>query len=360
MQQKILSMKLLCQLLFLALIPGLVNLYAQSGNKITHEQYIQLYKDIAIAEMNRSGIPASIALAQGMLESDNGNSTLAKKANNHFGIKCHEWDGEAIYHDDDNNNECFRKYDSPQESFKDHTDFLVNGSRYVFLFYLDQTDYKGWARGLEKAGYATDRTYANDLIRIIEENELYAYDKASKKKKRRTVTEEEEIAAADTSKAVSPEPAKTGKKAVETTTPSGSQRNIFTLNRINYIIVNKGDTYLGISDEFELLPFELARYNDIERNAPLDSGQVLFVQPKRNQASVEYKFHKVAEGETMYQISQQYGIKLQKLYEKNLMMEGTEPSPGQILSLRKPKKGEVPVEKVPEEQEEGPAIEFEF
>jgi LysM repeat protein len=333
---------------------------AQSGNKITREQYIQAFKDIAVAEMNRSGIPASISLAQGMLESDNGNSTLARKANNHFGIKCHDWEGETIYHDDDDDNECFRKYDSPKDSYRDHTDFLLNGSRYVFLFYLDQTDYKGWARGLEKAGYATTRSYAKDLIRIIEENELFVYDTAPKRKKRKPVSEEEVVAISDSSKVVGGKSRQAGEKVTGEKTLSGTQHEILTLNRINYIIVNKGDTYLGISEEFKLLPFELARYNEIERNAELDSGQVLFIQPKRNKASVEYKFHKVAEGETMYQIAQKYGIKLQKLYEKNLMNEGTEPSPGDILTLRKPKKGEAPVEEVPGEKEEGPVIEFEF
>jgi LysM repeat protein len=352
-------MKFLNLFLLLVLSFGLKTI-AQPGAKITREQYIQTYKDIAVTEMNRSGIPASISLAQGMLESDNGNSTLAREANNHFGIKCHDWEGETIYHDDDDNNECFRKYKSASDSYKDHTDFLLNGSRYVFLFYLDQKDYKGWARGLAKAGYATNRTYASDLIHMIEENKLYAYDKSPKGKKRKTIFEEEALAISDSSAVVGTEQTQTGEKVTEKKILSGTQHEILILNRIHYIIVNKGDTYLGISGEFKLLPFELARYNEIERNAELDSGQVLFIQPKRNKASVEYRYHKVAEGETMYQIAQKYGIKLQKLYEKNLMAEGTEPSPGDILTLRKPKKGEAPVEKVPGEKEEGPTIEFEF
>jgi LysM repeat protein len=350
-------MKLHYLFLFLFLVTTYKSI-AQSGNRMTNEQYIQKYKDIAIAEMNRSGIPASISLAQGMLESDNGNSTLARKSNNHFGLKCHDWDGEAVYHDDDDKNECFRKYNSPEESYRDHTDFLINGSRYVFLFYLDQTDYKGWARGLEKAGYATNRTYSSDLIRIIEENKLYIYDRAPKKKKKKTVVEEEVVARSDSSKVVGKESRQAGGKVTREKTIPGTQHEILTLNRINYIIVRKGDTYLGLSEEFKLLPFELARYNEINRNEPLDSGQVLFIQPKRNKASIEYPYHKVAEGETMYQISQKYGIKLQKLYEKNLMPEGTEPSPGDILTLRKPKKGELPAEEVPGEK--GPAIEFEY
>ena len=311
--------------------------------------------------MKRSGIPASISLAQGMLESDNGNSTLARNGNNHFGIKCHdEWDGEMMYHDDDDDNECFRKYKSAEESYRDHTDFLVSGSRYDFLFYLDQTDYKGWARGLKKAGYATNRTYSNDLIRIIEENELYVYDKALKKKKKRQIAEEEQIALADTSKTGQAQTDRTGAGANGTPASGEAQHEILILNRIKYIIADKGDTYSGISEEFKLMPFELGRYNEIDRNALIDSGQVLFIQPKRNQASIDNKYHKVTEGENMYQISQKYGIKLKKLYEKNLMEMGTEPSPGDILTLRKPKKGDVPVEKIPEEKQEGPVIEFEY
>jgi len=185
-------------ILILFIMAGTYYSSAQSDKKNPREEYIREFKDIAIAEMERSGIPASISLAQGMLESDNGNSTLARKANNHFGIKCHDWSSEVIYYDDDHKNECFRKYDSAEESYTDHTDFLMNSSRYVFLFYLDQTDYKGWARGLEKAGYATDRFYANGLIRIIEEEELYEYDKPLKKRKRQEVRFEEELADTDT------------------------------------------------------------------------------------------------------------------------------------------------------------------
>jgi len=345
-------------ILILFIMAGTYYSSAQSDKKNPREEYIREFKDIAIAEMERSGIPASISLAQGMLESDNGNSTLARKANNHFGIKCHDWSSEVIYYDDDHKNECFRKYDSAEESYTDHTDFLMNSSRYVFLFYLDQTDYKGWARGLEKAGYATDRFYANGLIRIIEEEELYEYDKPLKKRKRQEVRFEEELADTDTALTTREETEQAGSKPGEAAIAEGTLRQILTHNRINYIIVHKGDTYLVLTEVFKLLPFELARYNEIERNAILDSGQVLYIQPKRNKASVEYKYHTVKEGETMYQISQLYGIKLKTLYEKNLMKEGTEPAPGDVLSLRKQKVGEVlEEEEVPEE--EGPTIEFE-
>ncbi len=306
---------------------------AQSGNKMTREEYILAYKDIAIAEMNRSGIPASITLAQGMIESDNGNSRLAVKANNHFGIKCHGWKGKKIYHDDDERNECFRKYKNAAESYTDHTDFLMNSPRYNFLFYLDQTDYKGWAKGLKKVGYATSPAYADALIRVIEENGLYKYDDPARRRRRT-----DEITQAD----------------IEDFTVEIPHRRILTRNRINYIIVQEGDTYKGLSEELDMMPFELAKYNEIERNSKLVTGQALYIQPKRNKASVEFRYHTVEEGETMYEISQMYGIKLHKLYQKNLMKEGTEPEPGDVLWLRKKK--EVEAATVPENQIE---VEFE-
>ena len=291
---------------------------AQANNKMSREEYILTYKDIAIDEMNRSGIPASVTLAQGMIESDNGNSRLAIRANNHFGIKCHGWKGKKIYHDDDEKNECFRKYKNVYESYTDHTDFLMNSPRYQFLFYLDQTDYVGWSKGLKQAGYATSPAYASALVRVIEENELYIFDKPAGRRK------PEEIALAD----------------IEDFKLEIPHRKILTRNRVNYIIVQEGDTYNELSEELDMMPFELARYNEIERNAKFTTGQVLYIQPKRNKASVEFRHHTIGEGETMYQVSQMYAIKLRKLYQKNLMKEGSEPEPGDILWLRKKKKVE--------------------
>ena len=351
-------MKSFSAFFLLALSAIVFNAHAQSDRKITREEYINTFKDIAISEMNRSGIPASISLAQGMLESDNGNSRLALKANNHFGIKCHGWTGKEIYHDDDENDECFRKYKSAKESYIDHTDFLMNGSRYVFLFYLDQTDYEGWAKGLAEAGYATNPSYAKGLIRIIEENELNEYDKPQKKSKKKEKQAKAELAAVDDTLVDTAEVTGQTEALTGTTGIVVQQRTILTNNRINYIIATKGDTYIGLSEELKLLPFELARYNEIERNAPLDSGQVLYLQPKRNKASVEFPTHTVKEGETMYQISQIYGIRLDELYLKNLMQKGTEPAVGDVLLLRKQKISEVPEEE-PAEEKETPEIEFE-
>ena len=151
-------------------------LHGQGKKSMTREDYIKTYSDLAMKEMARVGIPASITLAQGCLESGNGNSTLATRGNNHFGIKCHDWTGKKIYHDDDSRNECFRSYDSPYESYMDHSQFLTTRDRYASLFELKPHDYRGWARGLKSAGYATANNYATLLIKIIEENELYRYD----------------------------------------------------------------------------------------------------------------------------------------------------------------------------------------
>jgi len=288
---------------------------AANAQKYTREEYISAYEKWAIDEMKRSGIPASITMAQGLLESDNGNSTLATKGNNHFGIKCHGWKGKKIYHDDDARNECFRKYKSPRESYTDHTDFLMNSPRYSTLFELEHTDYKGWAKGLKRAGYATAPKYADLLIRIIDENDLQRLDKGKK---------------------ISPRPGETADLPdIDEFEISIPHRMILVRNRIEYIIVKEGDTYQSLTEELALMPFELAKYNEILRDASLGQGQELYLQPKRGKASVEFRYHTVEEGETMYRISQMYGIKLKKLYQKNLMQGGEEPEPGSQLSLRK-------------------------
>ena len=303
--------------LLLLILAGHTALDAQ---KMTREQYIQRYGKWAVDEMVRSGIPASITIAQGLLESDNGNSTLAVRANNHFGIKCHGWKGKRIYHDDDRKRECFRKYKNARESYSDHTDFIMNSPRYSFLFELDHTDYKNWAKGLKKAGYATAPRYADQLITIIEENGLSHLDEGKRIRPERP--ESYEVADIDEFEI------------------SFEQRKILVRNRIEYIIVQEGDTYESLTRELNLMPFELARYNEIERGAELNNGQELYLQPKRKKASVEFPTHTVQEGETMYRISQMYGIRLKSLSKKNLMHEGEEPEPGTVLFLRKKRKPE--------------------
>jgi LysM repeat protein len=300
-----------------------VNLKAQNYSK---DDYIEKYKKIAVDEMKRSGIPASITLAQGMLESENGNSSLAYQSNNHFGIKCHKtWKGKKVYHDDDKDHECFRKYACAEDSYRDHTDFLVNTRRYEKLFDYKSNDYKSWAKGLKKAGYATSRSYAQDLIRIIDENELYRLDQGDFT---RPVTVKNYDNMAD-----------------EDFVVDIKRRKIYERNRIKYIIIEQGDNLNKITKDMNLLSWQLKRYNEITNDEKLEPGQVLYIQPKRRNAEVGHDFHTVAEGETMYSISQLYGMKLGKLLRKNRMESGQEPVVGQKIWLRKRKPYEPPVVK---------------
>jgi len=306
-----------------------------SAGEASATAYIDRYKDLAISEMKRTGIPASITLAQGMIESNYGNSTLALKANNHFGIKCHsDWTGPTIRHHDDRRNECFRKYSRPEESFYDHSDFLTSGSRYSFLFDIPVTDYKAWARGLKRAGYATNPDYANMLIRKIEESSLYIYDRetyaSSRKNDQYRVDEEEQMNIYYEEAAV--ESLSVSNNNIPPETP-----RIMENNRIKYIIVEEGETRETLEDKFHLLRWELSRYNELNDDFIPVPGQILYLQPKRDRAEPGKETHTVNFGDTMYSISQQYGIKLEKLYELNLMDEGAEPVEGDKIWLRKRK-----------------------
>ena len=299
------------------------------------KDYIERFDDLAVSEMKRTGIPASITLAQGLLESDNGNSTLAVKANNHFGIKCHdEWKGERIYHDDDRRNECFRKYVSAWESYRDHSNFLRGSQRYAFLFDLNQTDYKGWAKGLKKAGYATNREYAELLIRIIEENNLQMYDRGFVA---RTDDPANQVVVSEEQTEPDQENYNSEVTDIDNFTIDLNDRSVAQINRIDCVIVKPGDTFIKLAEEYELMYWELFKYNELPRDAALEPGQIIFLQPKRNKAEFGQDFHTVGEGESMYSISQKYGIKLNSLYKMNLMNEGEEPALGQKLWLRKTK-----------------------
>lgn len=323
----------------LAIIIGLFSCRANkpvvsnSGVQLSNEGYINTYKDLAISEMNRTGIPASITLAQGMIESDNGHSTLAVEANNHFGIKCHnDWTGPSVRHDDDRRNECFRKYSKAEESFHDHSDFLKSASRYSFLFNIGHTDYKAWAHGLKKAGYATNPDYANMLIRTIEENSLWNLDQGYKSQPQSAkviIPEKAYVGVHDSVDKMKPVQIVSGNTLVV----SRVQR-VMENNRIQYIMVRDGDTREKLEKEFELLKWELPRYNDLENNFTPNAGQILYLQPKKDKAEAGKEYHEAVAGETMYQISQHYGIKLKSLYEMNRMLSGTEPGAGKKIWLR--------------------------
>ena len=310
-----------------------------SGEPISRQTYITTYADLAMREMARTGIPASIKLAQGCLESNNGNSRLAVRANNHFGIKCHDWEGRRIFHDDDARRECFRSYASAYESYMDHSRFLTTKSRYASLFDLNPDDYKAWAKGLKKAGYATARDYAQLLIRIIEENELHKYDQLVMEGGDWELPPPGSPAQADAG--IAPE--------------AGAGRQILLNNRIEYVVAQPGDTPESLRREMDLYRNEIYRYNEISREEEIEAGQIIYLQPKRRKAARGNEIHMVGEGETMYEISQLYGVKLKHLYRLNLMEEGEEPEAGTAIHLRKKRREPVlnlvPEENKPEKEE---------
>lgn len=280
--------------------------------KYSRKEYVERWKDEAIAQMNAKGIPASITLAQGILESGDGNSPLARYANNHFGIKCHnDWKGETFTQDDDRSNECFRKYDNAEESFRDHSIFLSTRSNYAKCFELAVTDYKGWAHALKKGGYATNPQYAYLLIQVIEENNLDEFDR------------EPTFAHKEVKPEIKPVVALTYRK---------HDVKVHD-NNIRFIIAKNGDTPYKIAKEFEMGLWQIYKYNDLNTNEKIQEGDVIYLQPKR--AKAKFEFHTVETGDTMKKISQMYGVKLSKLYKRNNIKRGEEPKKGSIIYLRK-------------------------
>lgn len=280
------------------------NLYAQQRNSL-YEEYITKYKHVAIHEMHSYKIPASITLAQGLLESGAGRSTLARLSNNHFGIKCgSDWKGKSVKYNDDAPNECFRAYKDAKESYEDHSKFLKYRSRYASLFQLKTTDYKGWAFGLKKAGYATDPQYAYRLINIIE---LYNLNKL------------------DTHK---------GSKLFETESIVNSHQP-YIANGLVYIIVKSGDTLKGIGKEFDKSTHSLLKYNDLYKEYVIKPGDIIYLKKKNNKAQKPFVAHVVKQGDSMYSISQMYGIKLKSLYKLNKMsFDDNVPAIGTVIRLR--------------------------
>lgn len=305
--------------------------YTPPTQSLSRQEYIRQFAPIAIAEMNRTGIPASIKLAQAVLESGDGNSTLARRANNHFGIKCHDWTGPRMFHDDDHRGECFRKYRTPEESFRDHSDFLTGRSRYAFLFDIETTNYKDWAAGLKKAGYATNPSYDRLLIRIIEENQLAQYDKPG-------------FAVNNNTQAPGPS---------NNTVAAADIRISDIRNHIKYIVVKEGDSFASLTSELDLMQWELPRFNETTAGRELIPGEIIYLQPKRNRAETGSEIHTVEQGETMYKISQLYGVKLDRLLRMNNMVKGEEPAAGDQIWLRA-NKPETDTEK------ETPKIEYEL
>lgn len=274
-----------------------------------YQQYFDRYKDLAIEQMIRYHIPASITLAQGVLESGAGKSELTVRGNNHFGIKCHGWTGGTIYHDDDERNECFRAYKNAYDSYEDHSKFLSTSSRYSSLFQLKQTDYKGWARGLKACGYATNPRYAIQLIDIIQLYKLYEYDTAKKYDKF---------------------------QEHETHVRHQPEHLVYEFNQNYYVIAKAGDTFRSIGKDVDVSYKKLAKYNEMDRDAQLEEGDYVWLQKKRRNAPKEYKDrpHIVQAGESMYTISQKYGIRLKYLYKMNDLAPDYQIQVGDALRVR--------------------------
>ncbi len=274
---------------------------SQAQSKDAFANYIARYGNLAVDQMKKYGIPASITLAQGLLESDAGRSTLAVKCNNHFGIKCHSgWTGRKMYHDDDARQECFRCYSDADDSYRDHSLFLVNGSRYQSLFKLSVTDYKGWAKGLKAAGYATSPTYADKLIEIIERYGLDRYDKSGGVRLK----------------------------------PGQIPHQPMLVNGQRCVRLREGETLKDIAREYGMQLSLLRRFNEAERKFVPPAGTLVYLERKKSRADREHRTYVVKKGDSLWSISQQFGVKMKPLANRNHLSQDNPLSVGMTLLLR--------------------------
>jgi len=296
----------------------------------TPAQYVEMYKDLAIKEMKRMGIPAAITLAQGILESESGNSELVKKSNNHFGIKCKSsWTGSSVFHDDDLSGECFRKYDKAEDSYRDHSNFLRGNQRYSALFKLDVTDYKGWAFGLKRAGYATNPSYPQILIKNIEQYNLQQY----------TLQGAADVPVFDAGKyeddsvaAPAPVTATVPSKEDDDNSVLDHPDMVLTINKSKCVFVKKGTSLLVIATKNNININKLLEYNELAEDGILGKNQYVYLQKKSKTGDKD--FYIVQEGETIYDIAQKNGIQLQYLLDYNKLNSGDVIAAGRKLLLR--------------------------
>lgn len=291
---------------------------AGEGGKISKSEYVDQWKDVAIQEMIEHGIPASITLSQGILESGSGNSHLALHGNNHFGIKCHEWDGKTIYLDDDKEDECFRVYNNADESFRDHSDFLVRYNRYSFLFDYEITDYKSWAKGLKEAGYATNPKYPSLLISIIEELELDQYDVLG------------------TIQPVQLAIVNENDNAEEVNYRNVGNHKVFVHSqKVKYVVAGKGDTYCRIAKEFGLTLGQLYRYNSFESTKDfLEVGDIVYIQPKKKANWIKKDTVVIQESLSTSELSQKYAVSEKTIMKLNALSSGETVAKGEKVTLR--------------------------
>ena len=308
-------------------------------------EYIKKYKDLAIAEMQRTGIPASIKLAQGIHETSAGTSDLVKRSNNHFGLKCKaEWTGMTVKHTDDAPNECFRKYDSPLDSYKDQSNYLKGTPRYASLFEIAPTDYKAWAFGLKKAGYATNPKYSQVLIKLIEDYDLQDYTMIALGKLKpgqETLAKNENknsdiIIPVEKPVVMPPEPEivvyskKETKKPVETKTdfPDGE----FKINETKVIYAKKGTSYLSIAEKYSIPLARIFEFNEMKVREVVDKDQLIYIMRKRKVGLNEQ--HTVTPGETLADIAQTEALRIESLLEYNFLQSNMQPAVGSVLYLR--------------------------
>ncbi len=286
--------------------------YAQH-RQTSYNNYIKQYAPLAVEQMKQHNVPASITLAQGLLESGAGLSTLSRKSNNHFGIKCGGgWRGRSVRANDDAPNECFRAYRKVEDSYEDHSLFLVGNQRYASLFKLKKTDYKSWARGLKKAGYATDPSYANKLITIIETYDLYKYDNDGMSKRE----------------------AKKWQKLLKKKPWLANPHDVYIANGLAYVIARDGDTFQLLGGEFEIGWKKLVKYNDLQRDYTLEEGDIIYLKEKNKKTVADVVYHEVREGDSMHSISQIYGVRLKTLYKLNVMADDHIPEVGERVWLK--------------------------
>jgi LysM repeat protein len=301
-------MKIQTRLFFIFFFLMGFGIVAQSQNrKESYLKYFGQYSALAVKQMEQYKIPASITLAQGVLESGAGLSKLAVKSNNHFGIKCHsDWKGKRVYRTDDKPDECFREYDAVEDSYEDHSKFLRQHQRYSFLFDYEIRDYTAWARGLQTGGYATDKAYANKLIKIIEDYELYKYDVNSKAKE----------------------------KPKNKAAAQHKMRSTYIWGGLLYVEAEWNDSFDKIADDMGFKVKNLLKYNEVPEDFPLKKGTVVYLEKKKKKADLPYFEHVVKIGESMHSISQKYGIRLKNLYKLNKKNSEYIPTEGDVLKLR--------------------------
>jgi LysM repeat protein len=302
-------------LLFISLLS-----FSQTRNQ-AYLAYIEQYHQLAEKQQKEHGIPASIILSQGLLESGAGMSQFAKESNNHFGIKCNDWTGDKIYHDDDQKGECFRKYNQVIDSYEDHAVFLKAKPRYSFLFDLNPTDYEAWAKGLRKAGYATDPAYAYKLISLIEVYDLHRYDLAESAAMNNSTTD---INTFNSNK----------KRGSIGSVKAFFNHLVVKVNGVKFITSLSGDTYAGIADEFRITEERVRSYNEVNSTVELKKGSRVFLSLKKKKAPKNCLTHAVQLGESLHSISQDYGIKILSIYKLNKIPFSEGVKLGQVLKLR--------------------------